>query len=36
VLTQQSRDRTSFFFMLILPIAIIVIIGSSFGGPSTV
>jgi len=36
VLAQQSRDRTSFFFMLILPIAIIVIIGSSFGGPSTV
>jgi ABC-2 type transport system permease protein len=36
VLTQQSRDRTSFFFMLVLPIAIIVIIGSSFGGPTTV
>ena len=35
-LTQQSRDKTSFFFMLILPIAIIVIIGTSFGGPSTV
>lgn len=32
VLTQQSRDRSSFFFMLILPLAIIVIIGSTFGG----
>ncbi len=36
LLTQQSRDRTSFFFMLVLPIAIIVIIGASFGGPTTV
>lgn len=36
VLTQQSRDKTSLFFMLILPIAIIVIIGTSFGGPTTV
>ncbi len=36
ILTQQSRDKTSFFFMLILPIAIIVIIGTSFGGPATV
>lgn len=36
LLTQQSRDRTSFFFMLILPIAIIVIIGTSFGGPQSV
>jgi ABC-2 type transport system permease protein len=35
VMTQQIRDRTSFFFMLILPIAIIVIIGTSFGGPTT-
>jgi ABC-2 type transport system permease protein len=35
LLTQQSRDRTSFFFMLILPVAIIVIIGTSFGGPTT-
>lgn len=36
VLTQQSRDKTSLFFMLILPIAIIVIIGTTFGGSSTV
>ncbi len=36
LLTQQSRDRTSFFFMLILPVAIIVIIGTSFGGPTTI
>lgn len=36
LLTQQSRDKTSFFFMLVLPIAIIVIIGTSFGGPTTV
>lgn len=36
ILTQQSRDKTSFFFMLVLPIAIIVIIGTSFGGPTTV
>lgn len=36
VLTQQSRDKASFFFMLVLPIAIIVIIGTSFGGPNTV
>jgi ABC-2 type transport system permease protein len=35
LLTQQSRDRTSFFFMLILPVGIIVIIGTSFGGPQT-
>lgn len=32
LLTQQSRDRTSFFFMLVLPVGIIVIIGASFGG----
>lgn len=36
LLTQQSRDRTSFFFMLILPVGIIVIIGTTFGGPTTV
>ncbi len=34
-LKQQSRDRTSVFFMLILPLAIIVIIGSTFGGVQT-
>lgn len=36
LLTQQGRDRTSFFFMLILPIGIMVIIGTSFGGPTRV
>ena len=32
ILTQQTRDRTSFFFMIVLPLAIIVIIGATFGG----
>ncbi len=32
ILIQQTRDRTSFFFMIVLPLAIIVIIGASFGG----
>lgn len=36
IMTQQIRDRTSFFFMLILPVAIIVIIGSTFGGPNEI
>ncbi len=34
-LKQQSRDPTSLFFMLILPLAIIVIIGTTFGGVQT-
>ncbi len=32
VLRQVLRDRTSLFFMLVLPAAIITIIGSTFGG----
>ena len=36
ILTQQTRDRTSFFFMIVLPLAIIVIIGASFGGARNV
>ncbi len=31
-LKQQARDRTSIFFMIVLPIAIMVIIGTTFGG----
>lgn len=31
-LRQQSRDTTSVFFMLILPLAIMLIIGTTFGG----
>ncbi len=31
-LRQQSRDKTSLFFMLILPLAIMLIIGTTFGG----
>jgi ABC-2 type transport system permease protein len=34
VLRQLGRDRTALFFMLALPVAIIVIIGSTFGGQS--
>ena len=36
ILTQQTRDRTSFFFMIVLPLAIITIIGASFGGARNV
>jgi ABC-2 type transport system permease protein len=32
VLRQLARDRTALFFMLALPVAIIVIIGTTFGG----
>ncbi len=31
-LRQQSRDKTSVFFMLILPLGIMLIIGTTFGG----
>ncbi len=31
-LKQQVRDRSSFFFMLVLPVGIMVIIGATFGG----
>ena len=34
VLRQLAGDRTALFFMLALPVAIIVIIGSTFGGQS--
>jgi ABC-2 type transport system permease protein len=32
VLRQLVRDRTSLFFILVLPVAVIVIIGTTFGG----
>ena len=32
VLRGLARDRTALFFMLVLPVAIIVIIGATFGG----
>ncbi|MEZ5376771.1 MAG: ABC transporter permease [Acidimicrobiales bacterium] len=35
-LQQQSRDKTSLFFMLVLPVAIMVIIGSTFGGVQSI
>ncbi len=35
-LTQQSRDRFALFFMIVLPIAIMVIIGSTYGGATNV
>ena len=35
-LLQQLRDRTSIFFMFALPVIIMVIVGSTFGGASEV
>ncbi len=32
VLRQATRDRSALFFMVVLPVAIIIIIGSTFGG----
>lgn len=34
-LAQQARDRTSLFFMLVLPLAIMLIIGTTFGSVQT-
>lgn len=36
VLRHLARDRSALFFMLVLPVAIIVIIGSTFGGQTRV
>ncbi len=36
VLRQLARDRTALFFMLVLPVLVIVIIGITFGGTASV
>ncbi len=36
VLRRLVHDRSSLFFMLVLPVGVIVIVGSTFGGPARV